>query len=362
MRKADLLKILDPLAGRLLLPVLSRPCPNTAHDFRRILIIRPGGIGDAVLLASPVKLIKQSYPDTHITILAERRNSGTFTLIPQVDKVLCYDRIGNFVQALRDYYDVVIDTEQWYRLSAMVARLVRAPVKIGFDSNERRSMFTHCIPYDQNAYEADNFLALLEPLGVSVKCDAGEASLVLPPQSVSKAVELLKPLCSDSFVVIFPGASIQEKRWGGRRFCLVAKRLAENGYKVVVVGGREEWADGNMIVGGGGLNLAGRTTLAETAAVIARSSLMISGDSGVLHIAAGLGIPTVSLFGPSNANKWAPKGERHVVLNHHLPCSPCSKFGSMPSCPIDLSCIKDITPDEVITAIGRLLSQPPEKK
>ncbi|MGB9082173.1 MAG: glycosyltransferase family 9 protein, partial [Desulfuromonadaceae bacterium] len=123
----------------------------------------------------------------------------------------------------------------------------------------------------------------------------------------------------------------------------------------------EDRADGDEIVGDAGLNLAGMTTVSETAAVIARSRLVISGDSGVLHIAAGLDIPTVSLFGPSSAAKWAPQGDRHVVMSRHLSCAPCSIFGTIPPCPIAARCISAISPDEVIEAIGRLLSQPPER-
>jgi lipopolysaccharide heptosyltransferase II len=321
----------------------------------RILVVRPGGIGDAVLIASAIISLKKIYPDGLITILAERRNVGVFPLIPGIHEVLCYDRPREFFQTLRSRYDVVIDTEQWYRLSAVVARLVKVPIKIGFGTNERSRMFTHVIRYDMAAYEADNFLSLLKPLGVDCHRDAGAATLELPPGALSRAAHLLQPLGTGSFVVLSAGASIPEKRWGVERFSHVSKLLKEDGYKVVVVGGGDDSADGTLIAGDGGLNLAGATTLAETAAVIARSSLVISGDSGVLHIAAGLGVPTVSIFGPSSATKWAPRGTNHIVLDKSLSCSPCSKFGTIPPCPIEARCIRAILPDEVMNAVRRLL-------
>lgn len=345
------IKAMDALIGSIAVKVLSPPIRiDSRLDIRSLLIIRPGGIGDALLLASSVNALKKNFPQVHITFLAELRNAGVFNLIPDVDKVLRYDNPGEFFKTLQGRYDVVIDTEQWHRLSAVVARLVRAPIKIGFDTNERRRMFTHGIRYDQNAYEPDNFLALLEPLEINSKGNIGTASLLLPPQAVINASKLLQPLCSDVYVVIFPGGSIKEKRWGAERFSLVSKQLAENGYRIVVVGGREDREAGDMIAGAGGLNLAGMTTLAETAAVIARSCLVISGDSGVLHLAVGLDILTVSLFGPGNAAKWAPKGEKHIVLNHKLSCSPCTRFGTTPPCPNGVSCMVAITPDEVVAA------------
>lgn len=360
--KIRLLKLIDTLVGATITSHLPSISARPYLPPQRLLIIRPGGIGDAVLLSQLIASIKILNAKIHITVLAEQRNSGVFTLIPGVGKVWCYDCPTELMQVLRDRYDVVIDTEQWYHLSAVVARLVRAPVKIGFGTNQRRRMFTHSMRYDQDTYEADNFLALLKPLGLDCHSDIGTVTLELPLESVSNASQLLKPLCSESFVVIFPGSSVPEKHWGAEHYAKVAKQLGGNGYKVVVVGGHEDRIDGDKIFGDDGLNLAGMTTLPETAAVVARSCLLISGDSGVLHIAAGLGIPTVSLFGSSNERKWAPRGEKHVVLNHNLPCSPCSKFGTTPPCPINVRCMKEISPDDVLAAARRLLSQPPEQK
>jgi len=272
-------------------------------------------------------------------------------------KVLCYDSPLDFYQALRRRYDVVIDTEQWYRLSAVVARFIHAPIKIGFGTNERRRLFTHVIEYDQSAYEQNNFAALLKPLGGNCCQPSIDKALTLPERSVLNAEQLLKTLGMHAFVVIFPGASTPEKRWGAKHFRLVAESLMANGYEIVVVGGSEDLEEGNVIAGAEGLNLAGMTTLAETAAVISRSSLLISGDSGVLHIAVGLGIPTVSLFGPSSVAKWAPEGEKHIVLSCNLECAPCSKYGTIPPCPHNVRCMKEITADQVVEAAVTLLQK-----
>lgn len=353
------LKMLDSTFGLLGVSVL--PCPvqsRSLSEIHSILIIRPGGIGDAVLLASAIHCINTTIQNIRITILAEQRNAGVFRLIPGVDAVLCYDRPLDFLQALRGRYDVVIDTEQWYRLSAVVARLVRAPLKIGFDTNERRRMFANAVGYDQNAYEPFNFLTLLKPLGIDCQRNAKTEILSLPLQSAAKASQLLLPLGSDPFVVIFPGASIEEKRWGAGQFRMVAELLSAFAVKIVIVGGKEDRQQGEVIAGGGlGLNLAGLTSLSETAAIIQKSVLLLSGDSGVLHIAVGLGVPTVSLFGPGRALKWAPRGDRHVVINKELPCSPCTLFGTTPTCLSNAKCMRDITVDEVVNAVAVLLAR-----
>lgn len=353
------IKILDSIIG--FLGVLFFPVPvrsNPQSEICSILLIRPGGIGDAVLLAPAIHLIKTNYPKAHVTILVEQRNAGVFSLILDVDKVLCYDRPSEFFRALSGRYNIAIDTEQWYRLSAVVARLVLAPIKIGFESNERRRMFTHPIPYSHDDYEAVSFAHLLEPLGIEAGAVEMGAPFLSVPDAVSgKAGVLLELFQNEPFVVVFPGASIPERRWGADRFRGVAELLSVFGVKIVVVGGKEDRQQGEVIVGGGlGLNLAGLTSLPETAAVIQKSALLVSGDSGVLHIAVGLGVPTVSLFGPGRAKKWAPRGDHHIVISKELPCSPCTTFGTTPPCTIDAKCMRDITVDEVVNAVNMLLT------
>ena len=352
-----LLKFIDFYLGRLAALMFRPQLSPQITEPASILIIRPGGIGDAVLLASSLTSLKHKYPNIYITILAEQRNACVLSLIPVIDKVFRYDSPSEFIQVLFGKYDVVIDTEQWHRLSAVVTRLVRAPIKIGFDTNERRRMFTHAIGYDQDTYETDNFMSLLKPLGIDCRHNIGSTALSIPLQAVCRADELLKELSAEIFIVIFPGASIPERRWGADNFRQVAKMLSIFGIKIVVVGGKEDRQQGEVIAGGGlGVNLAGLTSLPETAAVIQKSALLLSGDSGVLHIAVGLDVPTISLFGPGNVKKWAPRGERHIVINKELPCSPCTLFGITPPCPNKTRCMSDITVDEVVNAVTMLLT------
>lgn len=320
-----------------------------------ILLIRPGGIGDAAIFASSVINIKNYLPDSHITILAERRNCGIFSLLRQVDELFCYDIPQEFFKVFLKKYDVVIDSEQSHYLSAVVARFVKAPVKIGFDTNERHRMFTHPISYNLEEYESFNFFALLKPLGIDSQSNNEAVTLSIPSYSVVKADNMLQSLDSKPFITIFPGASIPEKRWGVEHFRQVAKILSASEIKIVVIGGKEDRQLGDIIAGDGfGLNLAGLTSLPETAAVIQKSTLLLSGDSGVLHIAVGLGIPTVALFGPGRVSKWAPRGANHIVINKKLPCSPCTFFGNTPPCPINVQCMQDITVDEVVRSVKTL--------
>jgi ADP-heptose:LPS heptosyltransferase len=352
------LKKVDGAIGSLLARLWPRPLhPGPSpYAVSRLLLIRPGGIGDAVLLAPVVGCLREAFPSARIEVLAEKRNRGAFALCPEIDRVLCYDSAQELWEALRSGYDVVIDSEQWHHLSALVARMIRSQIKIGYGTNERKRLFTHSIDYSHESYELNGFLELLKPLGIEPPATNPSSFLTIPEADQESADNILGKLQEVPFVVLFPGASIVERCWGIEKFHQLAMRLIAEGLAVVVVGGKEDIATGRAIVDGlSVLNLTGKSSLCETAGVLNRSQLLISGDSGVLHIGVGLGTPTVSLFGPGIAEKWAPRGGSHIVINHNLPCSPCTRFGTTPPCPISAKCIQNISVDEVFAAAQELL-------
>jgi len=357
MKKIAFLKKLDSIVGA----VIARLLPQAkfasidAVVVERVLFIRPGGIGDAVLLISAIQALKKTYPYCQIDILAEKRNSQVFSLYREIRRVYRYDNLAEFLSVFKTQYDVVIDTEQWHRLSAIFARLIRSQRKIGFATNERTKMFTTAVLYSHNNYETESFFNLLQSLEI-----VPPPSLTTPfldiPASVRSSSELLG---SDigKYVVLFPGASIPERRWSADRFSALAGKLAEQQLGVVIVGGGEDYDSGETIAESvkNAVNLAGETSLLETASILKDAALLISGDSGVLHIGVGLGIPTVSLFGPGIATKWAPQGMSHRVINLDLPCSPCTQFGTTPPCPIGAKCLHDISVSMVFSAAQDLL-------
>ena len=353
------LKKVDSSIGKLLIKLWPAPqrFDPPSGSIASLLVIRPGGIGDAVLLAPLIGMLRKNFPGARIEVLAEKRNNGALALCPGIDRVMCYDRPRELWSALTGHFDVVIDSEQWYRLSAIVARTIRSKVKIGYATNDRKKMFNSIIGYDLDRYEPLNFLQLLQPLEIVSPSTISAPFLVVPEKGQNSADAMLGDLLHQPFIVFFPGASTPEKCWGRENFIRLSAGLIRKGYSVVVVGGKEDASMGDMIAAGSSaLNLAGKTSLQETAGILSRAKLLISGDSGVLHMGFGLGKPTVSIFGPSSTDKWAPRGDRHIFINHNLACSPCSRFGTTPSCQIDSKCINDISVSEVFTAAEKLLS------
>jgi len=354
------IKSIDAIVGRLLARILPRAVPFEKRSISRVLVIRPGGIGDAVLLLPTLAAIKKQSPEAEIHILAERRNRAVFELSSCVSSILCYDIPSELLRAVRGEYDAVIDTEQWHRLSAVIARMTKASILAGFGTNDRKHLFNISVPYSHDDHETASFSRLAGAVLPALPLVAAQESFSLPERATQKAQELLASLIGvHGYVALFPGASIPEKRWPVQAWRTLAERLYNSyGVGVVIIGGKDvETYAASIIQGVTGINTAGQLTLLETTALLKHMRLLITGDSGVLHLAWLMGTPTISLFGPSNIAKWAPTGENHFVVSRLLSCSPCSAFGTTPPCPHDVRCMKEITADQVMEAAVRLLQK-----
>ncbi|HML95537.1 MAG TPA: glycosyltransferase family 9 protein [Thermodesulfobacteriota bacterium] len=331
----------------------------------KILVIRPGGIGDAVLLYPALSALRREFPGSPIHVLAEKRNAGILVDCPYIDGVLLYDSspLGTLAGVVKEGYDIVIDTEQWHRMTAALAYLTRAPVRAGFATNERARQLTHTVPHGRGDYEAVSFLNLVSAVtGKEYAFDEDKPFLPIDPSKYGKILSALDEFKSGKrgVVGIFTGATVKERRWGTRKFAGLAKALAEEGLGVVLLGGPGDVESSAEVKKGldcnSVLDLAGKTPLMETAAVISTLDLLVSGDTGLMHIAYGAGTPTVSLFGAGIEEKWAPRGHRHAVINKRLPCSPCTEFGYTPPCPYGVRCLREISVEEVKESVLDLLS------
>jgi ADP-heptose:LPS heptosyltransferase len=352
------IKFIDAIVGRVLTRILPKAVPVVKRRISRILIIRPGGIGDAVLLLPILAAIKRQLPETEIHILAERRNRPVFGLSSYVSSTSCYDIPSELYRAVRGGYDAVIDTEQWHRLSAVIARMTKAPILVGFGTNERKHLFNVSVPYSHDDHETLSFRRLASAVLPALPVVAAQESFSFTERTTQKAQLLLASLTGvRGYVALFPGASIPEKRWPVQSWRALAESLFNShGVGIVIVGGKDvEKYAAPIIQGVAGINTAGQLTLLETTALLKHMQLLISGDSGVLHLAWLMGTPTVSLFGPSNAAKWAPTGVNHFVVGRTFSCSPCSAFGMTPQCPHGVRCMNEITADQVVEAAVRLL-------
>jgi ADP-heptose:LPS heptosyltransferase len=310
--KTKLIKIIDYHLGGLF-SIIIRPRDSGKIEFNKdkitkILIIRPGGIGDAVLVTPFIKEIKKVFQGVEIDILAERRNIEIFHIIKNLnllDNVFKYDNLNFlslYMKLRKKDYDIVFDTEQWHNISAIFAYFICKKIRIGFNTRFRRTRFyTTTVHYIHNEYEAYNFLNLLNALLPNkIAKQINSPFILLPDDLIFWAKQLI---ANDKVVAICLSASIMQRFWPADNFKNLTNYLINKGYNVLFLGGRKERKISNIILNGISrkdciLDFVGKTTIRQTAALISSSKFYIGLDTGILHLAYALGIPTISPLAP----------------------------------------------------------------
>lgn len=338
--------------------------PPPADEVRRLLVIRPGGLGDAVLMWPMLDALRAAFPAARLDVLGERRNAGAFGLGESVVNLLCYDAAPlRTLRRLRQArYDLIVDTEQYHHLSVLLANALRPRWLCGFATLGRERLHTHTVTYDESTYELVSFLRLAASVtGRAPHFDPERRFLQVPAAAREWAAQALQRAGGRPVVAIMPVAGSTYRLWPAERYAEVARWLMARGYHVALLGGRDGVTVAQKIAAGAApqllSNFAGRTGLAQTAGILGQACLLLGADTGILHLAYGLGTPTVSLFGPALFRKWQPPGRRHRMVRLGLACSPCTRFGEVPPCPYEVACMSGITVEAVVAAVAELLPE-----
>jgi lipopolysaccharide heptosyltransferase I len=336
------------------------PLPNP----HRILIIKPSSLGDVTHALPILHLLRRRYPNAKISWLLAPHCSGLLEGHPDLDEVILFDRrrfgtawknpaagldLIRFKRDLRRrQFDWVIDLQGLFR-SGWLAWQTRAPVRIGFaNAREFAPLFyTHRIPIStMEQHAVDRYLRIALAAG----CDDNpvEFPFALTESDRAAVSEMLGN--GLPVAVLLPGANWQTKRWDADKFeALVAPLRERFGLRSVVAGGPDTLDLANSIPSA--LNLAGKTNLPQLVALLERASLVIANDSGPMHIAAALGKPLVTLFGPTNPIRTGPYNRPESVVRLDIPCSPCySRHCS------HTSCLRWLTIEPVLATAAEQLS------
>lgn len=371
MNRISLLKFVDRLLGPAAVWQAARGMrryprgdDGRARATGPVLIIRPGGIGDAVVLLEPLVALRAALPsEIRLDVLCEPRNRAVFDLAaPPGVRVLSYTErpLGLARRLRRAGYAAVLDTEQSHWFSAVFTAWTRAPVRIGFDTVPRRSLlYTESVPYDPRGPEREQFARLLAALRLGVSASPAPSAPFAPrwPTEV--------PASADRYVVVHVGGSNASKRWPAERYAELCAALRQGrGLRCVLVGGTGDRAEAARVVahcasGEPPENAVGRLSLAETWALCARAALFVGTDSGIAHLADFSGTPAVVLFGSGDPAKWGPRHGCAVTASPPAACAPCSRYGTLyrrRGCRYE--CVALIEPSAVLAAADALLSTP----
>ena len=337
----------------------------------KILIRGTNWIGDVVMTLPAISAVREAYPEARISILVKPWVADLLRISPDVDEVLVYERPGiheglrGLVRLVGELkakkFDMAILLQNAIE-AAVIAWLARIPVRAGYSSDARGFLLTHAVKRTDNilrVHQTRYYLEMLKALGLEAgrketRLLIGEAEKVLSGRILKE-----RGVAESSFLIgLAPGATYgSAKRWYPERFASVADRLIERfSARVLLFGSsgdhevarRVQEKARNTLV-----DLTGETTLREAISLIARCRLFVTNDSGLMHVAGALGIPTVAIFGSTNPHTTSPVGQRSTVITKNVPCSPCLKE----TCPTDFICMDLVTADEVYDTAASLLTE-----
>lgn len=330
-------------------------------DYRHILLIKPSSLGDIVHAMPTCAAIRLAYPKARLTWLVKREWAGLVERIDGVDRVWSVEpTLAGWlsqVSPLRaEHFDLVVDLQGLFR-SAAIGWLSGSPLLVGLANGREGSpwFYSRRVPVPQAEMHAvDRCLLMAKAVGAA-ESGAPEFRFRIPQADHDEVDRLLSRsgvTPGTSWVAMNVSARWPTKRWPAASFAEVADRLQQEGFGVVVmIGSSAERADVAAVSGRmktSAIDLTGATIVGLLPALLSRASLLITNDSGPMHIAAAVGTPVVALFGPTSEVRTGPYGIGHSVLTGNVSCRPC--FSRTCHNPLQMECLRIVSPEQVLAA------------
>jgi heptosyltransferase-2 len=340
----------------------------------KILVIQTAFIGDVVLTLPLIQEAKKHFKDCIVDVVTIPSTINVLENHTSISETIIFDKRKNdsgFLGLLRlamtlrkKNYDVAFIPHRSLR-SALLAALAQIPKRIGVSTSSGKFWFTNVVPYERNIHEIERNLTLLEQLGFSPT----EKILpnLFPSERDKKIVDIFfseKTISLEQKIIaIAPGSVWNTKRWLKENFISLSKKLVEENFSVIFVGGKNDeqlcTEIQNSVSSNNIFNSAGKFTLLQSAEIIRRCSVLVSNDSAPMHLAVAMRTPVVAIFGATIPEfGFAPYGEFDSVMEQkNLSCRPCGIHGGN-VCPIHtLDCMKNISVEMVFDATITMLKK-----
>lgn len=375
-----------------------------SRDFQNILLIKLSALGDIVHTLPVLNALRARYPKARIDWLIASEFAELVADHPAISNVIAFPRddwsapwraapylnTARLIASLRAAeYDLAIDLQGQLR-SAVFVFACGAPMRIGFDKPRKEIWNTlkrnipdeakkHAwqgaregswLAYTQHIalptldlHPVERYLGVAPMLGL--EADAPDFSLPIPPHAATRIDALLDYYDigkTKQLAVIAPGTNWDTKQWRKDGFAELARHLLQKGLAVVLIGSQTERALCEEVrqLAPGAIDLAGETTLPELAALLRRSALCVSNDSGPMHLAVALERPVIGLFGPTDPIWAGPYRRADAVLRVELACSPCY-LRRLRDCPNDHACMKTLGAAKAIALAEGIIAKLPSR-
>jgi ADP-heptose:LPS heptosyltransferase len=334
--------------------------PSRPREIHRILLLRLERIGDLLMTLEAIADVRAVFPSARIDLAVGSWNEPIAALIPGISTVHVADvpwltrgeqptSWGAILRAASAWragdYDLVVNFEPDIR-SNLLARVTGAPIRLGYASGGGGPLLTHVGTFDPATHVSDNarrLVATIAPAGHRSETTVTRR-LAPRPDQIARVEHLLAPHPRPLIGVHVSGGRAS-KQWHPERFAAVAAAVAATTSGTIVLTGATtdlpmvSTVQG-MLTGTRVLSLAGALDLPESAALLDRLDVLVTGDTGPMHLAAAMGTPVVALFGPSDPARYGPRARSERILRVQLPCSPCGQVrlppvrcrGKVPDC------------------------------
>ncbi|MDP2728748.1 MAG: glycosyltransferase family 9 protein [Dehalococcoidia bacterium] len=365
----------------------SRPLqPSTGTQQPKVLVIRPDHLGDVLLSVPALRLLRAALPQADITALVGPWSKEVLARGNHVDSIeTClfpgftrrpkgfpwapYQLLRREAQRLQSKgFDVALNLRPDFWWGAMLAYLAGIPQRLGYDVPECLPFLSQALPHKPSLHHVEQSLDLVRALvGQGMSCSTDLSFPVTLEEEAFAREQVRRWPGSGPLVFLHPGSGAPVKLWTAAGFAQVADALVER-YKarVVVVGGPGEEALVRAVAHAASHSpyvLMG-ATLGQMAALQRLATLAVGLDSGIMHLAVAVGTPSVHLYGPvdkATFGPWGP-GERHLVVTSDLPCIPCNRLDYRPRELARHTCVRGISPSNVLQAVERLIETPIQER
>jgi heptosyltransferase-2 len=311
----------------------------------RVLVRSSNWLGDAVMSAPAVQRLKRGRPDARVTVLTQSKLADFWRLMPEVDELITIepgDSVFRVASKIRRNFDAAILFPNSVR-SAIEPWLAGIPRRVGYSRPWRDFFLNQFIPDPPFPaplqHQAGHYLRIMDRIGANLQEELWNGNH-------RSGEPKLAGLC--------PGAEYgPAKRW--TEFGAAAKELSgRHGLHWLIFGTAKDKPVAAKIMNEletSATDLTGRTSLLDLAVQLQRCRVLLTNDTGTMHLAAFLGVPTVAIFGSTEPQLTGPMGKGDTVIRHHVECSPCF----LRECPLDFRCMKAVSVDEAVSAVERAL-------
>ena len=328
---------------------------------KKILLIRLSSLGDIVLTTPAIRAVRAHFADAYIAMLVGKQSADVLRENPHLDEIITFDRLAKNKDTREMLRTVRVLRERKFTLAIDLQRKFRTELLMYFSGAAARvgkgKLCNVRVPERENKHATAHYFDLLHAVGIPAEDQRLELFLAESERvDASQRFDAAGVTQTGLKVGVFPGAGWKLREWMPDRFAAIGDRLVRHfNAEVLIFGGQKEAELVDTVanlMAGRSVPFAGNLQVRELAACIEKCDLFLTNDTGPMHIAAAVGTPTVSLFGPGNHIRFQPLGGLHQIIRHDVPCSPCKQFTD--KCK-DNICMKKITVDEVWQSISDTL-------